>query len=222
MVNKPHTVRKIFVLKSVFVINIYFRRLVALFLLILKCYNNISMKKFTITFMLIIILTMIFLPLSCVAQPYGKGLYDEDVPYGTQTSLSIAVNGNVGIPIIPTDSGVLADGSSTITVTSTDVKGYKLYIRALSDTNLNNSGAVLPASSNGLPAPLSINTWGYNTDASDNYLGITLSDSLIKSVTSPVKNGDITNVKYGIYMNLSKPAGNYTTTVIYTAVPQTD
>ncbi|MEP6710429.1 MAG: hypothetical protein ABJA64_01795, partial [Candidatus Saccharibacteria bacterium] len=35
------------------------------------------------------------------AQPYGKGLYNENVPYGGQTALSIATNGNVSIPITP-------------------------------------------------------------------------------------------------------------------------
>lgn len=181
------------------------------------------MKK-TIVVVITTILISIFSLYStlCNAQPYGKGLYDSDIPYGSQTSLSIITDGDVDIPITPTNNGALVTGINLVTVTSSDVKGYKLYIRALSDANLNNYGAILPASSNGSPAPLSINTWGYNTDSSTNYVGVTLSDVLIKSVSSPVKNGDVTSVRYGIYIDLSKPAGNYSTTVIYTAVPQTD
>lgn len=181
-------------------------------------------KTIVITTYSILTITFVFVLASqyCFAQPYGKGLYDIDVPYGSQTSLSIATDGNISIPITPTINGVLASGASTVTVNSTDVKGYKLYIRALTDTNLNNSGSNIPASSNILPGPLSINTWGYNTDASSNFIGMTLSDTLIKSVTTPVKSGDITNVKYGIYIDMAKPAGNYATTVIYTAVPQTN
>lgn len=85
-----------------------------------------------------------------------------------------------------------------------------------------NGGTSLPASANGSPATLSVNTWGYNTDASANYIGVTLSDTLIKSVTTPVKSGDITNVTFGINVDMMKPSGNYSSTIIYTAVPQTD
>lgn len=156
------------------------------------------------------------------AQPYGKGLYGANVPYGSQTSLSIATSGNVTIPITPNTSGVLATGTNTVTVTSTDVKGYKLYIRALTYTDMNNLGALLPASTNVSPATLATDTWGYNTDASANFAGITLSDVLIRSITTPASTGDVTNVTYGSKLDLAKPAGNYVATVIYTAVPQTD
>jgi len=156
------------------------------------------------------------------AQPYSKGVYGANVSYGSQTSLSIATNGNKSIPITPTVSGVMATGTSVVTVTSTDVKGYKLYIRALSNTNMNNLGALLPASANGSPAALATNTWGYNTDASSNFAGISLSDALIRSITVPASSGDITNVTYGIKLDMSKPAGNYVANIVYTAVPQTD
>ena len=156
------------------------------------------------------------------AQPYGKGIYNENVPYGGQTALSIATSGNINIPITPTTSGVLATGASVVTVTSTDVKGYKLYIRSLNSTNMDNLGALLPASANGSPAPLAVNTWGYNVDASTNFAGITLTDTLIRSITIPASSGDITTVTYGMKLDLAKPAGNYIASVVYTAVPQTD
>lgn len=181
------------------------------------------MKKTTILFAVLSVVAtcVIFAPTS-FAQPYGKGLYDANVPYGSQTSLSIATSGNVTIPITPTTSGVLATGTNTVTVTSTDVKGYKLYIRALTNTSMNNLGTLLPASANVSPATLATDTWGYNTDASANFAGITLSDVLIRSITTPASTGDVTNVTYGIKLDLAKPAGNYVSTVIYTAVPQTD
>lgn len=157
----------------------------------------------------------------CWAQPYGKGLYNENVPYGNQTALSITTSGDINIPITPTTSGVQSTGFSSIVVSSTDVKGYKLYIRALDSTNMDNLGATLPTSSNATPAALAINTWGYNTDASNNFVGISTSDTLIRSITTPISNS-ITNVTYGIKIDLAKPAGNYTSTVVYTAVPQTD
>ena len=159
---------------------------------------------------------------SVVAQPYGQGVYDANVPYGNETSLSIATNGNVTIPVTPTSAGVAANGTSIVTVTSTDVRGYELYVRAIGSTNLTNFSSTLPASANGVPASLAMNTWGYNTDGSANFVGILLSDTLIRSTIGPVSTGQNTSVTYGIRIDLSKAAGNYTTTVMYTAVPKTN
>lgn len=156
------------------------------------------------------------------AQPYGKGLYGL-IEYGSETSLSIATSGNVNIAnITPVTGGTLGTGTSTVTVTSTDVVGFKLYIRSLSNTDMNNLGAVIPTSANGAPATLATNTWGYNTNGSANFVGITLSDVQIKSVTAPAPAGNVTTFTYGLNVDLAKPAGNYTTSIVYTAVPQTD
>ena len=171
---------------------------------------------------LIVIISVVVGPFVS-AQPYGKGLYNEDVPYGDETSLSIATNGNVSIlGITPLPTGTLATGTSNVTVTSTDVKGFKLYVRSLASTDMDNLGAVIPASGNGTLNPLLINTWGYNINGSANFVGMTLSDVQVKSITTPVSSGDLTTFTYGVYVDLEKPAGNYTTSVVYTAVPQTD
>jgi hypothetical protein len=179
-------------------------------------------KTILITTLILSFIISVTIPSVSYAQPYGKGVYNANVPYGTQTSLSISTNGNVNIPITPTTSGTLATGASAVTVTSTDVMGYKLYIRALTNTYMDNLGAQLPTSANGTPAPLATNTWGYNLDASTNFVGISLTDVLIHSISVPASSGDITNVTYGIKLDLAKPAGNYVATVVYTAVPQTD
>lgn len=164
----------------------------------------------------------LIIPEAGYAQPYGKGVYGENVPYGSQTALSIATDGNVSIPITPTTSGALETGTSVVTVSSTDVKGYKLYIRSLGSTDMDNLGVLIPASANGSPAALAVNTWGYNTDASNNFVGLSLTDTLIHSITAPISGGDATTVTYGVKVDLARPAGNYTANVVYTAVPQTD
>ena len=181
------------------------------------------MKK-TIAFSVLIILIAAITVNSNMAgaQPYGKGLYNEMVPYGNQTSLSISTSGTINVPITPTASGTLMTGTSNITVTSTDVKGYKLYIRSLANTYMDNLGAQLPASANVTAAALAVNTWGYNTDASSNFIGIKSTDALIRSATTPVPSGDSTSVTYGIKLDMAKPAGDYIANVVYTAVPQTN
>lgn len=165
----------------------------------------------------------------CNAQPYGAGLYNANIPYGDETKLTISTNGDITIPITPTLGGTLATGTSTVTVATTDVKGYKLYIAAKDGiTYMDNLGAHLPASANsfGSGLPLANNTWGYNTDASSNFAGILPggvgSDQLVKSVTYPVKSGDVTTFTYGLKLDFEKPAGKYVAYIVYTAVPQTN
>ncbi len=172
---------------------------------------------------LLIISLAVLMSGKAYAQPYGQGVYGADVPYGSETSLSIATSGNVSIQITPDSSGVLGTGDNTVTVTSTDVVGYKLYIRALASTDMANGPAVLPASANVSPAALSVNTWGFNVNGSPtNFQGISLTDDLIKTAVGPFTAGDATAVKYGVKIDNAKPAGNYVASIVYTAAPQTD
>lgn len=154
------------------------------------------------------------------AQPFGFGKFGALVPFGSATAISIATSGNVNLSLNPSSSGTLGTGTNTVTVTSTDAVGYKLYLRALSSTNLTSGGNTIPASGNASPASLSINTWGYNTDASSNFTGVTSTDALIKSALGPYETGDATTFTYGVYLDNTKPPGNYTTTIIYTVLPQ--
>lgn len=180
----------------------------------------IAMKKLIIS---TILMSFISLASNVHAQPFGKGKYNENVPYGSETSITISTDGNVAIPVSPSDAGTLGTDSSVVTVTSTDVVGYKLYIRAAgASTNMTNGPDSLPTSGNGSPAALAVNTWGYNTDGSNNFVGISLSDTLIKNTTGPFSTGDNTTFTYGVKIDNSKPAGNYSTTILYTAAPKTD
>jgi len=156
------------------------------------------------------------------AQPYGQGKYGINVPYGGQTQLSIATSGDLSLSITPTGSGTLGSVSGTVTVTNADVAGYQLYARALGSSNMVNGSAVLGASSNVSAAALSVNTWGYNLDASTNFLGLTTSDSLLKATTVPATTGDVTTVTYGVKVDNAKPAGAYSSSILYTAVPRTN
>lgn len=182
--------------------------------------NNLK-KFFGFRLIIFTFLSIMYMTNIAYASPFGAGAFGANVPFGGQTSLSISTDGNVLISVTPTDSGATATANSNVTVTSTDVVGYKLYIRALSSTNLNNGGSTLPASANVSPAALSVNTWGYNTDASSNFAGMSLTDTLIRTGTGPYSSGDTTTVTYGLKIDNSKPAGNYSTSIVYTAVPQT-
>jgi len=173
-------------------------------------------------FILPLLFFMIFATNITYAQTFGAGKFDANVPFGNQTSLSIATGGNVTINITPSGTSTLGTGNNAVTITSTDVVGYKLYLNAVSSTNLTKGANTIPASANVTPAALAVNTWGYNTDGSSNFTGITGTAALILSATGPFETGNLTTFTYGVKVDSSQTAGSYTTTVVYTAVPQSN
>jgi hypothetical protein len=176
----------------------------------------------TILFIFVVIFGTVSLTQVANAQPYGTGFYDANVGYGGQTQLTLATSGNVAIAITPTTAGVLGTSSGTVTVTSSDVVGYNLYIQSQTSTNMANGASNLPASTNVSAAALAVDTWGYNTTGTTNFIGSTLTNTLIHTATGPFISGDITTVTYGVKIDEAKAAGRYTANIIYTAVPQTN
>ncbi|MEJ0072706.1 MAG: hypothetical protein WDN27_01280 [Candidatus Saccharibacteria bacterium] len=67
-----------------------------------------------------------------------------------------------------------------------------------------------------------MNTWGYNTDGSTNYLGMTTTPVPIKVAIGPYESGDNTTVTYGVLADVTKSSGTYTVSVTYTVVANTD
>lgn len=181
---------------------------------------------FKLILALLIVLAIAFFSTSlgneAVASPYGAGKYSANVPYGGQTQLTLSTSGNIVLSVVPSDSGALATASGTVTVISTDVVGYKLYVRSLTSTNMVNGAVIIPTSANGSPASLAVNTWGYSLSGGGTFTGMSLSDTLIRSATQPYTGGDVTTVTYGVNVNNTKKAGNYSNSVVYTAVPQTN
>lgn len=124
----------------------------------------------------------------------------------------------MNVSLTPSGSTFTGTGSHTITVTSTDVVGYSLYIYGANGTSMTSGSNSIPASSNGTLAPLATNTWGYNIDGSNNYLGLTSNPTLLKTATGPYESGDTTTVKYGILTDITAPEGTYNALVTFTAV----
>lgn len=159
---------------------------------------------------------------SVAASPFGQGVFGAQVPFGSVTSLTINLGSNVNLTVAPSGPDFIGSGSHTITVTSTDVVGYSLYIYARGSTAMTNGTDTIPASTNGTAAPLLVNTWGYNIDGSTNYIGITNTPALLTTATGPYESGNNTTVKFGVRTDITKSSGNYTTNVTYTAVALTD
>lgn len=155
------------------------------------------------------------------AAPFGLGLFGENVPFGGVTSLSMAINGTVDLQLAPSGPNFEATDSHDVVITSTDVVGYKLYVYALNSASLQSVGGDIPASANVVPGPLALDSWGYNTDASSNYVGLTLTPREIKAALGPYASGDTTTVTYRAYVPPTTAAGDYASSIVYTAVPET-
>lgn len=164
-----------------------------------------------------IVVASILFELPASASPFGQGVFGADVPFGSNTSLTISLGGNVSLSLNPSGSNFTGNGSHTVTVTSNDVVGYRLYASSPSSTNMTNGTDTIPTSGNMTPATLAVNSWGYNTDGSSNFRGILTTPTLIKDANGPYKNGDSTTITYGALTNITKSSGQYTVGVVYTA-----
>jgi len=155
------------------------------------------------------------------ASPFGQGNYSALVPYGGQTSITIALSGNVTLSLVPSGGNFTASGNSTVTVTTTDVNGYSLYLYSAGNSSLVNGANTITASSNVSEAPLAVNTWGYNTDGSSNYIGTTTTPVTILNTSGPYETGNPTTVYYSALASGIKAPGNYVGNVTYTVVSPT-
>ncbi|MDQ5982967.1 MAG: hypothetical protein QG549_965, partial [Patescibacteria group bacterium] len=144
-----------------------------------------------------------------------------DDPFGSMTTIGISIGSSPSMTLIQSGPNFGGSDSHTVTVTSTDVVGYKLYVNATTSTSMSNGTDTIAASANSSPASLATNTWGYNTSGSTtNFKGMTLSQVEIKSMTGPYKTGDNTSITYGAIVDNSKSSGTYTVDVTYTAIGQ--
>lgn len=151
------------------------------------------------------------------------GTFGNDLPFGDATSIAITLGSAANMTLTPSGGTFSGNTSQTITIVSTDVVGYDLYINADTTTNLINGGGTIATSANSSPATLALNSWGYNTTGSTtNFKGITLSQVSIGGGSGYFyPTGDTTTVTYGAYIDSSKPSGTYTVDVTYTAIGQT-
>jgi len=153
------------------------------------------------------------------ASPFGQGKFGADIPFGSMTSISINLGGDVALSLAPSGGNFSGNSSHTVTVTSTDTVGYYLYAHTGGSTSMANGSAAIPTSGNSTDAPLSVGSWGYNTTGSTtNFTGMNATSILLKDANGPYKNGDPTQVTYGALVSNTQEAGTYSVGVTYTAV----
>lgn len=148
-----------------------------------------------------------------------------------------STSGSILLNITPTSAGSYTSLSDTVTAATNSTAGYQLQLSA-TPAALTNGGNTLAANSGTptVPAALAVNTWGYRVDgqygftagptAADTnaatssqslWAGATTSAVSIKT-TAAASTADATTVWFEAAADLSKPSGDYVTTVTYTAV----
>lgn len=153
------------------------------------------------------------------ASPFGQGVFGADVPFGSATSIAVDLGGDVELALAPDGSNFSGTASHIVTVTSTDVVGYYLYAHTNGGTNMASGSATIAASSNSIPGPLAIGTWGYNlTGSTSDFLGLGTTSTLLVDANGPYKNGAPTTVTYGALVSPAQESGTYSAAVTYTAV----
>ena len=159
------------------------------------------------------------IPGVALASGFGQGLFGANVPFGSATSIAIALGGDVSINLAANGATFSGTGSNTVTVTSTDVVGYMLYAHPTSSSNMANGSASITASNNAVETGLSTGTWGYNTDGSTtSFLGMPSGGALLKDASGPYTSGDTTTVTYGAVVSNTQEAGTYSVPITYTVV----
>lgn len=184
--------------------------------------NMPTVNKWHIGATFVALISCLYAQVGVSAQPFGVGLFGENVPFGSETSLAIGLSSEVNMNLLPNGTEFRGTGSHVVTVTSLDVVGYNLYVHAPNGTSMQKGASTIAASVNAAPAALAVNTWGYNTSGSTtNFTGMTGSQSLIRTGTGPFTSGDSVTMTYGAYANTTKSSGTYSVDVTYTAVGQT-
>lgn len=189
------------------------------------CYTFImkllTVRRGHIMFIALLFICSLVVQQSALASPFGAGAFGADVPFGSMTTIGIGLGSSPSMTLTPSGPNFSGSASQVVTVTSTDVVGYKLYINATTSTSMSNGTDTIAASANGSPSTLATNTWGYNiTGSTTNFTGMTLSQVEIRSRTGPYKSGDATTLTYGALIDNTKSSGTYTVNVTYTAIGQ--
>lgn len=175
-------------------------------------------KKTQFSLILLSLVSCVLLQQSANATPFGQGDFG-DSTFGSQSSISMSFSGNVAMNLSPNGGNFEGTGMHTVTVTTNDAVGYRLYAYSLNTTNLTIAGGghTIASSANSSPAALAVNTWGFNTSGSTtNFQRLLTTPTEIKVTSEPATSGDNTTVTYGAKTDITKAAGTYTGNVVYT------
>ena len=145
-------------------------------------------------------------------------------------SLSLTMNAEVQMDIMPTKDGTFGNELTKMTVSTNNDQGYNVYINTMDPTtsmtyyDTSKTGAdyeVKALSGTATPGSFANNTWGFalTTDAigdSTNYRGITTNEYLAKQTTT--KSTTEYNLAFGAKVDTNLAAGQYANNVVVSVI----
>ena len=140
--------------------------------------------------------------------------------------LSVAVSASeISIGTVnPNTDGVFASKSGTVTVSTNDTAGYKLYISSnTSDVNLTSSTTdtpIAPCASNVTSSTMAKDSWGYSINSGSTFNPITSSNVQIKNwsgIAGGTTDTPLT-VYFGAKISTATKAGTYSNVVKFTGI----
>ena len=158
------------------------------------------------------------------------------------SAITVSSGASVALNVSPASGAAVSTASNSVTVTTNNSTGYDLTLSTSSaDRNLTKGSDTIPAHAGtyASPSTLATNTWGYRVDglgtfgagptsvlnsaasSSQTWAGVPASGSAQNIKTSSTNTsgaGDTVTVWYAMSADATKPSGNYTNSVIYTAV----
>ncbi len=158
------------------------------------------------------------LPMASYAAVTTGSTGDVEITTSIAGTLSLTAS-DVNIPAL-TNNGDVQTGVSNIVVTSNNISGYTLNIKADDPTLSSDSGDTIDA---GAPAQTTsawgYKAWGTGTAEGTDYTGVTTTDAAVKKTAAPTAHdGDKWALTFGASADSSQAAGNYSGTVTLTAV----
>jgi len=157
--------------------------------------------------------------------------------YAYEPSIHLTVSGPIDIDIFPSPAGTTNSDSHSVNVATNFPLGYTLSVSIATNsvgvctaTNqlVGARGTFIPSTTNPWVAggaantPLGVKTWGFNLNNSPvNFIAIPdcSTPQVIKSIGGPDLVGQNLTVTYGINADMSLPSDDYSTIIMYTAVP---
>ncbi len=145
--------------------------------------------------------------------------------------VSIALSDRASMEIVPKASGTFNSKSATVTVSTNNTSGYKIFMNTLDDTpNLKNVNTttdkvIASVATNVTSQTMPINTWGYNLSAGSVVPSDTMTFSKIPAVSTQIEKIDSTTgasdtftLSFGAKIDTTLPAGQYSNQVVLSAV----
>ena len=140
--------------------------------------------------------------------------------------VSIGIAQTVDINITPRSSGTFQTATSKLNVNTNNTSGFSVYLRTPNSTaNLTavdktNPVSITPVATNTNASDFSPNTWGYTIGSNPAYNPVTttINAPIINETSVNTTSGNQYDLTFGVNIDTSLPAGQYTNTIEISAV----